>query len=443
VRRNVDIMRNTGRGVFPGVTNVGSATQIFTEQTQSIVKSSSFFVQEEFLTLGERLLLTAAVNSERTSNNGDAQKYYAYPKFSASFRTPTPSFMDDLKLRLAYGRAGNQPTTGKFTFLTNLVLEGVTGFRASTIKGFPGIKPETASEIEGGFDLTMLTGRARLSATQFRKQIDNLLLSASVAPSTGFSSQTINGGQIVTHGTEIELGITPIQGERFTWISQTTYASNKGRVTRLPVPGFIPTSGSFGTRFGNAFIQEGQLVTVYQVINGCTALATNGTCPAANRILTFRGNSAPDYTMGFSNDLTFGALRFSSLLDWRKGGLGANLTNNYFDSGRTLADTALARQRLADFNAGKAVYTENTGFVKLREITLGYELPESMTGRLFNGGVQRARVELSGRNLKTWTKYTGLDPEVSNYGNQPLGRFQDVTPYPPSRTFFLTINTTF
>jgi TonB-dependent starch-binding outer membrane protein SusC len=443
VRRNVDIMRNTGRGVFPGVTNVGSATQIFTEQTQSIVKSSSFFVQEEFLTLGERLLLTAAVNSERTSNNGDAQKYYAYPKFSASYRTPTPGFIDDLKLRLAYGRAGNQPTTGKFTFLTNLVLEGVTGFRASTIKGFPGIKPETASEIEGGFDLTAFTGRARLSATQFRKQIDNLLLSASVAPSTGFSSQTINGGQIVTHGTEIELGLTPIQGERFSWVSQTTYASNKGKVTRLPVPGFIPTSGSFGTRFGNAFIQQGQLVTVLQVINGCTQLSAAGTCPAANRILTFRGNSAPDYTMGFSNDLNFGPMRLSSLIDWRKGGLGVNLTNNYFDAAHTLADTAVGNQRLRDFAAGKAVYVEPSGFVKLREITLGYELPESMTGRLFNGGVQRARIELSGRNLKTWTKYTGLDPEVSNYGNQPLGRFQDVTPYPPSRTFFLTINTTF
>jgi hypothetical protein len=66
-----------------------------------------------------------------------------------------------------------------------------------------------------------------------------------------------------------------------------------------------------------------------------------------------------------------------------------------------------------------------------------------VTSRLFQGHAQAARIELSGRNLKTWTKYTGLDPEVSNFGNQPLGRFQDVTPYPPSRTFFFTISTTF
>jgi len=443
VRRNTDVVANTGRGVFPGVTNVATATQIFTDESQSITKSSSFFVQEEFLTMAERLLLTAAVNSERTSNNGDAEKYYAYPKFSASFRMPTPAAIDELKLRLAYGRAGNQPTGGKFTFLTNLILEGVTGYRASTVKGFPGIKPETSSEIEGGFDLTFLTGRARLSATQFKKQVDNLILSASVAPSTGFSSQTINGGQISTHGTEIELGMTPIQSERFSWVSNTTYSSNKGRVTRLPVPGFIPTSGSFGTRFGNAFIQQGQLVTVLQVINGCTQLTSTGTCLAANRILTFRGNAAPDYEMGFNNDISFGSFRLSSLFDWRKGGLGVNLTNNYFDGAHLGPDTAIGNQRLRDFGAGKAVYVENSGFVKLRELSLGYQLPAAMASKLFNGHAQNARIELSGRNLKTWTKYTGLDPEVSNFGNQPLGRFQDVTPYPPSRTFFLTINTTF
>jgi len=445
VRRNTDVIENTGRGIFPGVTNVSSATQIFTTESQDIVKSSSLFGQEEFLTLSERLLLTAGVTAERTSNNGDPKKYYAYPKFSASYRLPfLPPKTDELKLRLAYGRAGNQPLSGKYTFLTNLIEEGVTGFRASTAKGFPGIKPETTSEIEGGLDWTLFTGRARFSATQFRKQTDNLLLTASIAPSTGFTSQTINGGQLVTHGTELELRMTPIQMGQLEWISNTTYSSNKGKVTQLPVPGFIPASGSFGSRFGNAFIKQGQLITVLQAINGCTALNAAGTaCPSANRVLTFVGNSAPDYEMGFSNDLNFGSFHFSSLVDWRKGGLGVNLTNDYFVGAGTLADTARATKMLSDFAKGIDVWVENSGFVKIRELTLGYDLPAGLATRLFQGRVQSARVELSGRNLKTWTKYTGLDPEVSNFGNQPLGRFQDVTPYPPSRLWYFTINTTF
>jgi TonB-dependent starch-binding outer membrane protein SusC len=445
VRRNTDVVTTTGRGVFPGVTNVASATQTFSAEAQTIVKSFSLFAQEEFLTLNERLLVTAGVNSERTSNNGDPNKFYAYPKFSASYRLPfLPPKTDELKLRLAYGRSGNQPTSGKYTFLTNLVEEGVTGFRASTILGFPGIKPETASELEGGFDLTAFGGRARFGATQFRKQIDDLILSASLAPSTGFSSQTINGGQIVTHGTELELGMTPIQSERFSWISNTTYASNKGKVTQLPVPGFIPASGSFGSRYGNAFIAQNQLVTVLQAVNGCKVAVTPGSaCSSANRILTFVGNSAPDFQMGFSNDFTVGPFRLSSLFDWRKGGLGVNLTNEYLVDFGLMADTARARQINEKFIAGTAAYVENTGFVKLRELTLGYDLPAGLTSQLFQGHAQSARLELSGRNLKTWTKYTGLDPEVSNFGNQPLGRFQDVTPYPPSRSFFLTVSTTF
>jgi TonB-linked SusC/RagA family outer membrane protein len=444
VRRNTDVVQVTGRGVFPGVTNVATATQTFTNEGQSIVKSQSIYGQEEFLAMDERLLLTAGVNSERTSNNGDPKKYYSYPKFSASYRMPwLPPKTDEMKLRIAYGRAGNQPTGGKFTFLTTLVEEGVSGFRASTVKGFPGIKPETSTELEGGIDWTMFNGRARLSATQFRRQVDNLILSAALAPSTGFSSQTINGGQVSHHGTELELSMTPLQSHGLEWVSNTTYASEKGRVTRLPVPGFIPASGSFGTRFGNAFIAQGQLITVLQAVNGCSALNTAGTsCPSANRLLKFVGNAAPDYQMGFSNDLTFGAFRFSSLVDWRKGGLGINLTNNYFDGG-LLADSAAGNKRLADFAKGVAVYVENTGFVKLRELTLGYEVPSNLTSSLFKGNTHKVRLELSGRNLKTWTKYTGLDPEVSNFGNQALGRFQDVTPYPPSKQWYFTVNTSF
>jgi len=81
--------------------------------------------------------------------------------------------------------------------------------------------------------------------------------------------------------------------------------------------------------------------------------------------------------------------------------------------------------------------------VKLREISVAYDIPAGLRERLFTGRVSNASIELSGRNLKTWTPYTGLDPEVSNFSNQPLGRFQDVTPYPPSRTFYFSVHTTF
>ena len=97
----------------------------------------------------------------------------------------------------------------------------------------------------------------------------------------------------------------------------------------------------------------------------------------------------------------------------------------------------------ARFRKGIDVWLENTGFVKLRELTLSYDLPQAFSQQIFHGRAQNARLELAGRNLFTHTTYTGLDPEVSNFGNQALGRFQDVTPYPPMKSFFVSVNATF
>ena len=73
--------------------------------------------------------------------------------------------------------------------------------------------------------------------------------------------------------------------------------------------------------------------------------------------------------------------------------------------------------------------------MKLREITLGYQVPSSATQRLTGG--RDLRVTVSGRNLKTWSKYWSFDPEVNNFGNQSVVRFVDLAPYPPTRSLFV------
>ena len=445
-RLQSDINQITGRGLpFANVTNVSTAAQTFTNEGQGLTKTLSLYAQEEFLTFHERLFLTAGVNGERNSNNGDPEKFYTYPKFSASYNWGfLPSFVDRLKFRVAFGRAGNQPTQGKYTFLTTLLDEGAVGARASATKGAANIKPEISSETEGGIDATFFGGRMGLSFTQYRKVIDELLLQANTVPSTGFTTQWINGGQLANKGTEIEFDVTPVQTKGFTWTSSTTYSSTRGRVTRLPVAPFIPASGSFGSRFGNAWIQQGVSTTIIQAVVGCkVAVAAGGSCSSANRIVGFAGDQNPDFIMGFSNNLTFGRFSFNSLLDWRKGGKVVDLTQNYFDGNNIAKDTLVSQARLAAFSAGQPVYVQNATFLKLRELSLMYQLPEFLNRSLFHGLASQTRLELSGRNLKTWTPYQGLDPEVSNFSNQALGRIQDVTPYPPSRSFFVSLNATF
>ena len=144
--------------------------------------------------------------------------------------------------------------------------------------------------------------------------------------------------------------------------------------------------------------------------------------------------------MGFSNEFTFGKLRLTSLFDWSHGGDLVNITMDVYDAfelSPDLPDGGLSRAKRND-EQGISQYVFDASFVKLREVTLSYQLPSSFTNRIFRGAGS-SRIELSGRNLIKWTSYPGVDPEASNFGSQQISRFIDLAPYPPSRTFYFTI----
>ena len=170
--------------------------------------------------------------------------------------------------------------------------------------------------------------------------------------------------------------------------------------------------------------------------------------------------------MGFTNDVTVGRFTLSSLVDWSKGGLVANLTRSYYDDARNAPDyvapASVARDEDGvviprDFNEcgyrclsgeERAVlvgdwspYIEDGSFVKVREVSLAYDVPSQLLNRA--GRLNSARITLAARNPYMWTRYTGLDPEVSNFGNRSVGRNIDVTPFPPSRSFWLGFNVGF
>ena len=240
---------NRGQGLLIGITNFSTAIQSGVQDAQSLTKTFSYFGQEEVSMLSDRLYLTAAVNAERSSTNGDTAKFYAFPKFSASYNLPfTPTGIDNIKLRLANGKAGNRvPVNFKYTFLTQLLENGVVGIRPSTTLGLSTVKPEVTNETEGGFDIQFLHGRGQGEFTLYDKKTSGLVLTAAPAPSTGFTTQIINGGSLSNKGAEVGLGLIPVQTRRFTWESHTTYARNRGLVTSLPVPAFYTGSG-FGER---------------------------------------------------------------------------------------------------------------------------------------------------------------------------------------------------
>ena len=444
---------NLGQGLFPGITNFATAVQTSVAQGQALTKTFSYYGQEEFLTAGERLLLTAAVNTERSSTNGDTAKFYAFPKFSASYNLPfLPHGIDNLKFRVAYGKAGNRvPVNFKYTFLQQLPENGIVGIRPSATVGLPTVQPEVTAETEGGFDAQFLGGRAQAEFTVYHKRTNGLVLAAARAGSSGFTAQIINGGSLVNNGTEMGLTLLPIRSQVFTWQSRTTYARNRGLVTSLPFPAFY-TGNGFGERTARTKVQVGYAPDEVVAFRGFDSTFAGGKYVSRARHEAFIGSASPDFTMGFSNDFTVGPLHLSTLIDWRKGGYLANLSQTYLENGvngqsgitdGNFADTATNTRDQGNYAKGFPSFLEHGSFAKLREVTLSYALNPHLANTLFRGTTRDVRLEFSGHNLKTWTKYRGLDPEVSNFGNAPLSRLWDLAPFPPSRQFFFSIDANF
>lgn len=439
-RRGYDSFSSTNvvsQNLLAGQQNVdrGSAVSVFENRTT--VRSLSLFAQEELLMLDQRLLVTGGILGQRSTNNPDVNKLFYYPKAAASYRFPKAGPFEELKFRLAYGETGNEPVYGqKFTSFLGTTNSGANGIVLNGTLADPTLQPEREKEIEGGVDLGMFSSRVALSLTAYQKNNSDLLLQQSLAPSTGFGVRIFNGGEIRNRGVEASLSAIPMQSKFFTWNSQITFSLNRGRVMSLPdgVPAFRPPN-SFGFGYGGGYIEVGSSPSQ---IRGTVDSAGVG-------VLRQVGDFQPKYSMGFSNEFSLGQFRLYGLLDWRNGGSVVNVSQNVYDELGTAPDQAASAQRIELFDGpiGQSVYVQDASFLKLREVSLSYLLPENLVHSLFGSRVNGVRAELSGRNLVTWTRYPGLDPEVSNFGNQNINRGQDLAPYPPTRSYFFSLNVDF
>jgi len=223
-----------------------------------------------------------------------------------------------------------------------------------------------------------------------------------------------------------------VKTDKWEWVSNTTFALNRSTVTSMPVPAF--TVGGFGTSLGAFRIEEGASAT--QIIGRVPR--ADGTCCDIKKI----GDTEPDFVVGLSNTLQYQDFSLSYLFHWQQGSDIINLTRFLYDAAGTSPDFETAgRQRLTDRRQNAGIYVEDATFVKLREVTLAYNLPKQWVSAIPK--VQSARLSLSGRNLAIWSDYWGMDPEVSNFGNQNGGRFVDLAPFPSSRSIFFSVDVGF
>jgi len=314
-------------------------------------------------------------------------------------------------------------------------------------------------EFEGGFDMQLAHGRANLEVTAYQKNVSDLLLRRDLFESSGFARQIFNGGKLRTRGIEAALGLQLVDHKDFAWFFRTTFAHNRSKITQLDVPSF--QQGGFGASLGTWEFTEDSSATRIVGNDTLTAPLTlpDGTVlPTGSAVVRRIGDSNPDFRMGFGSDFTVKRFGLHFLFDWQKGSNILNLTKLLDDFGGVTPDfavplpqpvpfgndllTTVGGQRLAGFGVTAGNYVETASFLKLREVTLTYELPNSVVRGIL-GARRSARLSLSARNLFTVSDYTGLDPEVSNFGNQAIFRNIDVAPFPPSRSFWFSLEVGF
>ncbi len=424
------------QNLLPGERNVNRGTNTTVNENLTQERTLALYFQEGVRLFDERLLVQAGLRAERSSVNGDTDKYFVFPKAAASYR-----FIDllgggsEVKLRAAYGETGNQPLFGqKFTTLATPQLGGQQGLVVSTVSGWDQVEPERLKEFEGGIDGFMMDGRLTWELTGFTRSTTNLLLQRVPAPSSGFTTQIFNGGEIRNRGIEAALGYSPVVTDNAMWVTRGTFTRYTSEVIDLAgLPPFFPAGSGFGN-LGRTRIEVGKSIT--QIIGFGYE---NG---ARTPELVELGNSAPDFRVGWLNDVSYGPVSVNAVVDWQHGGDIINLSRYLMDSANNSDDfgtEAFEARRVARVAGSIQPYIEDASFVKLREVSVMFDVDPDKLGPL-QFGTRSLTLGVVGRNLAMWTDYSGLDPEVANFGAQAVRNNLDIAPYPPSRSFYFSVS---
>ena len=456
----------------PGQPTLASFSSItLGSATQPRVVNGGFFLQE-MLAWRDRLFVTGGLRIDGNSAFGSSFGLQKYPKLSAAYVLSDESWwptriVPTMKLRGAIGESGKAPGAFDAVRTWNPVAgdNGQPGVSVAQ-RGNPNLGPEVTREKEVGVDLGAFDNRVALELTGFWAQTDRALIGVVYPASQGFAnSQLTNVGSLQNKGLEAQLSGTIVRSSTLDWQGRVNLTSLASKTLNV---GGVPIATGLGS-----YVTEGYAVPSYfgsRVMNP-TANADPIISTTSNQYL---GPEYPTHIMGFGSTLNFRHnLTFDVLFESQRGGLLDNfvgyqnarrfvwqpcyavqtaIRNSWGPDGKAgTADdipgaldgfTALQRAQCSLNSAAQNsdFWYSKTDFVKLRSVSLSYRVPQRFS--LNRGG--STTLTLAGRNLFTWTKYEGVNPESSDQADAGtgLGR-REYYQLPPFRTFLATLRLTF
>lgn len=449
-----------GIDIVNGASSIGTAAETFSNEFQTEDKTAGIFIDQQF-GLNDRLFVTGAIRADDNSAFGQDFDLIYYPKASVSWIAseepffPEIGMLDQLRIRGAWGRSGLQP--GSDDAIRTLAADAITSPEDETASGVSigevgnaELEPEKSSEIEVGLDAEMFTGRLGLELTYYDKRTEGALIELPLAPSLGASDeQWVNIGEVKNNGWEAAINGILVDVDNVQWDLTVSGSINNNELLSLG-EGTEPIGSQ--TRFVPGFPLGGQWA---QPINGYADDNGNGIIEAGELVigdtLEFAGPGMPEQQLAFSTVLTlFERFRVYGLLDYRGDYVAYNNTERFrcrFQLCRALIDptTPLEEQSRAVaslYHPTQTVwgYLEDADFWKLREVSLTYDLPESLASQF---RATTASITLTGRNLATWTDYSGMDPEINSAGSDDNFGISEFLTQPPVRYFTVRVNLAF
>lgn len=439
--------------------------------------NGGYFVQEQ---LGYKnwLFVTGGARYDYSSAFGKSAAGVLYPKVSVSF---VPSDLEgfklgpvsSLRLRGAWGQSGRQPSAfAKFTTFAAQGGPAGAGLAPDNL-GNPDLKPEVATEIEGGLEVGFLNDRFGIDATMWKRRVNDLLFNVQFPPSGGFTNaQLTNVGVMDANGVELGLKGFLIQKPNLSLDVFANIAFLKQEVVSLGGAPELKTGGSYarirgfikpgyapGQFFGAKLKTvpagslpydidkngvpdtEAQMLAFLSSPRNYTALVNGSVIMTEDGLNSDLGKPTPDYTGSFGASVTLARnWRVNALFEYKGGNytywclicgfrnaspVGTN-SELFARTQATLVNPAsTAQQRLeaakvwvndlASLTPYQGLNEVSDGdFMRFRELSVTYSVPKSLTSRI---GGREMSVSMTGRNLFLWTKYQGVDPEVAYTGN--------------------------
>jgi len=346
-----------------------------------------------------------------------------------------------------------------------LPFNGSPQYSNPNTKNDPNINPELKITQEVGIEASLFKNRLSFDVTYYHTKSKDLIIALPVDPSTGFLYKRINAGEMTNKGIEAMVTVSPVRNDNFSWDFTWNFARNRNKLVNLyqDLQNYILTNAPFraqlAAQVGQAYGAILGTDYVYDA-NGNKVVDENGFYKASE--IKSLGSVLPDYNMGFRNTIKYKSLSLSFLIDVQQGGKYFSTTHLFGMYSGMLEESALGGNREEGvilpgvkedgtvndirldaqtwggtyYNTVDAQNVFDASYIKLRDITIGYDLPKSIIGNTIQG----IRVSAFARNVFAWNLANkGIDPENTSYGSGNIQGMEGGS-LPSTRTFGLNVN---